>query len=141
MQMKLAGKYTDLLNEIIRVEGGVPDLEIEEPGKKKGTAEVFDELADLVILDRDKALVAAVLAVLLLEDDAGDAPGLALLGGDALARVGPRDRQYGLSVLGVGAREGVRFLVGEKGGCSRRLGVATEEEGLGQYGATEEKHG
>lgn len=46
---------------------------------------MVDKLADLVGLDGDEALVAAVLAVLLLEDDAGDAPDLALLGSDALA--------------------------------------------------------
>lgn len=60
-----------------------------------------DELLDLVGLDGDEALVAAVLAVLLLEHDARDAPRLAFLGGDVLAGGGSRDGAYGLGILGV----------------------------------------
>lgn len=41
---------------------------------------MIDELADLVGANGDEALVATVLAILLLEDDAGKAAGLLLFG-------------------------------------------------------------
>lgn len=91
---------------------------------------MVDKLADLVGLDGDEPLVAAVLAVLLLEDDAGDAPALTLLGGDALAGAEPRDRHDGLGVLGVGPREGLRLRFVDDGSGGRRLAVAPEVEGL-----------
>ena len=65
---------------------------------------MVDELADLLGLHGDEALVAALLAVLLLEDDGGDAPGLALLGGDVAARGGARHGEDHLVVLGVRPR-------------------------------------
>lgn len=58
---------------------------MKEPGEEERAAEMIDELADLVGANGDEALVAAVLAVLLLEDDAGNAAGLSLFRGDAFA--------------------------------------------------------
>ena len=46
------------------------DLEVEEMGDEEGAAEVVDEFSDLVGAAGDEALVAAALAVFLLEHDA-----------------------------------------------------------------------
>lgn len=59
------------------------------------------ELLDLIGLDGDEALVAAVLAVLLLEHDARYSPRLTFLGGDVLAGGGAWYGPYGLGILGV----------------------------------------
>lgn len=109
---------------------------------------MVDELPDLVGPHGDEPLVAPVLAVLLLEDDARDAPLLPLLRGGARARGGARDREYGLVVLRVGpgepleVREGGGLVEGgggERGGRLRVVAVAVAEaEGLGEHGATEE---
>lgn len=101
----LAGQNADLLDDIVGIKAGGPDFEIKEPGEKEGAAEVFDELADLVGLHGYESLVAAVLAVLLLKNDAGDAPGLALLGGNARAGLGARDCDDRLRVLRIGLGE------------------------------------
>jgi hypothetical protein len=58
---------------------------------------VINKLFDLISLHGNEAFVAAVLAVLLLEDDTGNAAGFALLGGDIL----PGDR----------ARDGVNCYI------------------------------
>jgi len=87
------------------------DLEVEEAGEEEGAAEVVDEFSDLVSADGDEALVAAVLAVFLLEHDARKPPGAAFLGGDVLAGVGAGDGEDRLVVLGIGAGEAVQ--VGE----------------------------
>jgi hypothetical protein len=95
-----------------------------------------------------RCFVAALLAVLLLEDDCGDTPGLALLGGQVPPRGGARHGKDHLVVLGVRARvveevvirrgEGVRLVevrrgdgrlgdggeVAAEGGGSRFGGVA-----------------
>ncbi|KAM1992269.1 hypothetical protein ACFX16_008736 [Malus domestica] len=85
-----------------------------------------NELADLVGPYRNEALVASVLAVLLLENDAGDAAGLALFGGDALAGRGAWDCEDGLGVLRVGYREGCGGFE-----VAVEFGVRVEEGGGG----------
>ena len=72
---------------------------------------MIHELLNLIALNRNDALVAAVLAVLRLEDDARNAAGLPLLGGDALAGGIARDCEDRLVVLGVGPGESIQ--VGE----------------------------
>lgn len=62
---------------------------------------MIDKLSDLGGLDGNEALVAAVLAVLLLEEDGGDAAGLALLCGDVGSGLGPGDCHDCLVVLWV----------------------------------------
>lgn len=107
IKMYQARKHADFLDNVrIGVEIGA-DLEVEEAGEEEGAAELADKLTDLVGADGDEALVAAVLAVLLLEHDAGDSAGLALPGGYALAGGGPRGGQDRLGVLRVGPREAV----------------------------------
>jgi hypothetical protein len=114
---------------------------------------VVDELADLLGLHGDEVLVAALLAVLLLEDDCWDTPGLALLGGQVPPRGGAWHGEDHLVVLGVRARvvgevavrrgEGIRLVEVRWG--DGRLGsggeVAAEAgEGQGLEGSPEE-HG
>jgi len=115
---------------------------------------MVDELADLLGLHGDEALIATLLAVLLLEDDGGDAPGLPLLGGDVAARGGARHGEDHLVVLGVRPRvarevvvrrgERVGAVVVRRGGDRLRGGcgeVAAEEgEGEGLERSPEE-HG
>ena len=96
----LSRQHSNLLDDVLGLEFR-PDLEVEEPGEEEGAAEAGDEPPDLVGLDGDEALVATVLAVLLLEHDAGDAVGLALLGGDGLAGGGAWDCADGLGMFGV----------------------------------------
>jgi hypothetical protein len=123
-----------------------PDLEPEQSGEEEGPPEVVDELADLLGLHGDEVLVAALLAVLLLEDDCGDTPGLALLGGQVPPRGGARHGKDHLVVLGVRARvveevvvrrgEGVRLVEVRRG--DGRLGdggeVAAEGGGGSRFG-------
>lgn len=113
---------------------------------------MVDELADLLGLNGDEALVAALLPVLLLEDDGGDPPGLALLGGHVAPRRGARHGEDHLIVLGVRPRVAREVVVrrGKKvdglvGGHERLSGgggeVAAEEgesEGLER---SPEEHG
>lgn len=115
---------------------------------------MVDELADLLGLNGDEALVAALLPVLLLEDDGGDPPGLALLGGHVAPRRGARHGEDHLIVLGVRPRVAREVVVrrGERvdglvGGHERLSGgggggeVAAEEgesEGLER---SPEEHG
>jgi hypothetical protein len=73
-------------------------------GEEEGPPEVVDELADLLGLHGDEVLVAALLAVLLLEYDCWDTPGLALLGGQVPPRGGAWHGEDHLVVLGVRAR-------------------------------------
>lgn len=108
------------------------------------------ELADLLGLHGDEALVAALLSVLLLEDDAGDPPGLALLGGQVPPRGGARHGEDHLIVLGVWPRvalevlvrrgEQIDVLVGGYERLRRRGGEVAAEEGEGLEWSPEE-HG
>lgn len=89
---------------------------------------MVDKLAYLLGLDRDEALVAALLAVGLLEDDARHPPHLPLLGRDVLPGTRPGDRQDRLIVLRVRPREPLqviqrrlrRFPRSDCGGCRPR---------------------
>lgn len=72
---------------------------------------MINELSDLIGTDRDEALIAAVLAILLVEDDARDPTGLALFGGDDAAGGGARDGEDGFGVPRV--RRGEAFEVCE----------------------------
>lgn len=81
-----------------------PNLETEEAGEEEGPPEVVDELADLLGRHRDEALVAALLAILLLEDDGRHTPSLALLGREVPARGVPRHGEDHLVVLRVRPR-------------------------------------
>ncbi|GFZ06667.1 ribosomal protein L25/Gln-tRNA synthetase, anti-codon-binding domain-containing protein [Actinidia rufa] len=114
----LSRQHSNLLDDVFGLEFG-PDLEVEEPGKEEGAAKAGDDPPDLVGLDGDEALVAAVLAILLLEHDAGDAAGLALLGGDGLAGGGAWDCVDGLGMFGSGLGRSSRFMRGASGSCSR----------------------
>lgn len=103
--MKQARQNADILDNLV---GGIEvgaDLHVEEPGEEEGSADKGDELLDLACADGDEALVAAVMAVLLLEDDAGDAAGLALLGGEPGAGVGAWDGEDSLRILRIGFGE------------------------------------
>lgn len=100
--MNQARQNADLLEDIVvLVKSRGPEFEIKDSGEEEGAAEVVDELSDLGGPDGNEALVAAVLAVLLLEEDGGDAAGLALLGGDVGSGLGPGDRHDCLVVLWV----------------------------------------
>jgi len=107
---------------------------VKEAGEEEGAAEVVDKFSDLVGADGDEAFVAAVLAVLLLEDDARHAPDASLLGGNVLAGVGAGDSEDHLIVLGIRARkagkvsEGLRLRRVEDGG-GRGLGEVAAVRG------------
>lgn len=109
MEMQLSRQDSNFLDDVPGSKLGA-DLELEEAGEKEGPAEVVDELAYLLVLDRDEALVAALLAVGLFEDDARHSPHLPLLGRDVLPRTRSGDRQYRLRVLRVRPREPVQVL-------------------------------
>ena len=64
---------------------------------------MVNELSDLSGTNGNEALVAAVLPILLLEDDARHATSLALLGGYALPRCSARNREDGFGKFGVGS--------------------------------------
>lgn len=124
-----------------------PNLKAEEAGEEEGAAEVVDEFPDLVSADRDEAFVAAVLAVFLFEDDAGEAAGLALLGGDVFAGVRAGDGEDGFVVFWIGAGKagevGEGFGLGrvEDGGSGGGVGEVAAEGGECGEEVTREKHG
>lgn len=102
--MNLVGQNANIFNDLIGVEVG-EDMELEEAGEEEGAAEMRDELPDLVSTDGDEALVATVLAVFLLEHDAGDPPRFALLRRDVRPGLFARDREDRLVVLWVRPRK------------------------------------
>lgn len=123
--MYLPRQDADALDELTLSSVLGPDLEPEQPGEEEGPAEVVDELADLLGLHGDEALVAALLAVLLLEDDGGYPSGLALLDGQVAPRKGAGHGEDHLVVLGVRPRVPGEVIVrmGERvGGAVVRRG-------------------
>lgn len=90
---------------------------------------MFDKLSDLSGTNGDEALVATGLAILLFEDDAGNAASLTLFGRNDAARSGARYRKDRLGVFGVRSRKTFkisewrqvkRFLVDDGGGGGLR---------------------
>lgn len=109
---------------------------MKEAGEEEGPAEVVDEFSDLVSANGDEAFVTAVLAVLLLEDDARHAPDASLLGGNVLARVRAGNSEDRLIVLGIRARKAVEIrerlrlrLRRVKDGSGRGLGEVAAVRG------------
>lgn len=77
------------------------NLNLKKPREEERATKMIDELPDLIGTYRDEALVAAVLAVFLLEDDAGHPAGPALFDGGVGARNRPWNGENGLVVLWV----------------------------------------
>lgn len=106
----LPGQHADFLNNLIGLQFGT-NLEIKKPRMKERSTHMIYKLLYLIGLYRNEALVATVLAIFRLEDDARHTARFPLLGSDVLAGESAWDRVDSLIIFWVGSGESLQ--VGE----------------------------
>lgn len=86
----LPGENPDFLNQITGPKLWA-NLKIEKPRKEKRLAQMFNQFSDLIDLNRNEPLVASMLPIFLLENDARESAHFSFFGGDAFSGGGAWD--------------------------------------------------